>query len=297
MKNLLLATAVLITLGIIGYFFVTPNTTDVSSEPEEVETVDSNDTLGEAAESPLPVEPDGGIGDGAGPLPVVTIGQSVEGRPIEAYRFGAGATDVLIVGGIHGAYAPNTSELAERIIREAEENKNFVPDGMTLHVIPTLNPDGLAVGESPAGRFNANGVDLNRNFDCEWQAEGVWRNQTVSGGSAPFSEPEAAALRDYVEEIEPDAAIVYYAAGGGVYASSCRNGVSTATLELTNTYADAADYTANEEFNFYEITGDAVNWLASKNVPAISVLLSNYTDIEWEKNRAGLVAVMDVFAE
>lgn len=298
MKNLIIVVALAIILGVSWYFFMRPSTVEVQpSADSELPAEETSAETQPADDEPLPVEPDGGIGDGAGPIPIVPIGESVEGRTIEAYRFGTGAADILVVGGIHGAYAPNTSALAERIIAEAEADADFVPEGITLHVIPTLNPDGLATGASPEGRFNANDVDLNRNFDCEWEPEGVWRNETVSGGSAPFSEPEAAALRDYVNEVEPDAAIVYYAADGGVYASNCRTGVTAATLNLTNTYADASDYTANEEFDFYQITGDAVNWMASENIPAISVLLSGYQDIEWQINRAGLVAVMDVFAQ
>jgi hypothetical protein len=295
MKNLIIVVVLTIILGASWYFFMRPSTTDVTQPEDAAMETDADNVVTDDA--PIPVEPDEGIGDGAGPVPVVTIGQSVNGTPIEAYRFGTGATDILVVGGMHGAYSPNTSQLADRIVLEARQNDNFVPPGVTLHVVPTLNPDGLATGQSPKGRFNANDVDLNRNFDCEWQAEGVWRSQPVSGGSAPFSEPEAAALRDYVNEIEPDAAIVYYAADGGVYASNCRNGVTAATLNLTNTYADASDYTANESFDFYAITGDAVNWMAKENIPAISVLLSGYQDIEWEQNRAGLAAIMDVFTQ
>lgn len=295
MKNLIIVVVLAILLGASWYFFMRPSTTDVTQPEDTAMETDEGDVMTD--DTPIPVEPDEGIGDGAGPVPVVTIGQSVNGSPIEAYRFGTGAADILVVGGMHGAYSPNTSQLADRVVLEARQNSNFVPPGVTLHVIPTLNPDGLATGASPEGRFNANGVDLNRNFDCEWQAQGVWRSQPVSGGSAPFSEPEAAALRDYVNEVEPEAAIVYYAADGGVYASNCRNGVTAATLDLTNTYADASDYTANESFDFYAITGDAVNWMARENIPAISVLLSGYQDIEWEENRAGLSAIMDVFAQ
>lgn len=301
MKNIIIITLTLAILLAVGWYaLLRPNTTEVVQEepttttsdaepastelPEEDEAVSS-----EATDSDTAVEPESEA--------VAPIGQSVENRPIMVHRFGTGPTDVLLVGGIHGAYSPNTSRLLERFISHAETNPDFVPGGITLHVIPTLNLDGLATGESPAGRFNANGVDLNRNFDCEWAPEGVWREQTVSGGTEPFSEPEAAALRDYVLELEPEAAIVYYAADGGVYASNCRNGVSTATLELTNTYAQASDYTANESFDFYQITGDAVNWMAKENIPAISVLLSNYDDLEWEQNRAGVAAVFDVFAE
>ena len=33
-------------------------------------------------------------------------------------------------------------------------------------------------------KVHGNTVDLNRNFDCEWKAKGVWQNTAVSGGSA-----------------------------------------------------------------------------------------------------------------
>ena len=40
---------------------------------------------------------------------------------------------------------------------------------MRLHILPTMNPDGLEVSTegdcySVQGRYNANGFDLNRNF-------------------------------------------------------------------------------------------------------------------------------------
>jgi hypothetical protein len=53
-----------------------------------------------------------------------------------------------------------------------------------------------------SGRYNGNTVDLNRNFDCDWQASGVWQSTQVSGGSKAFSEPEPSlAIKTYVEKI------------------------------------------------------------------------------------------------
>ena len=52
----------------------------------------------------------------------------------------------------------------------------------------------LIKGDVSSARFNADGVDLNRNFDCDWAPTGTWQNKTVSGGTAAFSEPEAAAI-------------------------------------------------------------------------------------------------------
>lgn len=53
-------------------------------------------------------------------------------------------------------------------------------------IIPVINPDGLVAGT----RYNANNVDLNRNFSREWVSG-------TSHGTAAFSEPESRAVRDY----------------------------------------------------------------------------------------------------
>ena len=54
-------------------------------------------------------------------------------------------------------------------------------------------------------RYNGNGVDINRNFDCNWTANpqdsgGV---QAGRGGTAPFSEPESRALGDFIGTYRP----------------------------------------------------------------------------------------------
>lgn len=270
-------------------------------------------------EEMIPVEPDGGIGDGAEPLPEVmqtetVIGTSVDGQDITAYHFGEGEKEVLFIGGVHGGYSWNTALVAYQLMGYLDANETGIPEGVKATVIPVLNPDGLekVVGTTEAfsledvpedstarvaGRFNANNVDLNRNFDCQWKEEGTWQNKTVSGGDEPFSEPESRAVRDYVETHNIAAVVVWYSAAGGVYASQCDGPTMAKTLELTNVYAKASGYTAYEEFNFYEITGDMVNWLAAKNIPAISVLLTTHEDTEWPKNLKGVEAVLNYVAK
>jgi hypothetical protein len=213
-KNIVVTLLALIIIGAVVYLLVN-NNSDTVVVNEEAPT-----------EETMPVEPDEGIGDGAELLPDMEetdprgtasiLGTSVNGNDIEARHFGEGETEVLLVAGSHGGYSPNTSALAEEAIAYFEANQDAVPEGVMLTIVPTLNPDGLALSGTP-GRFNANDVDLNRNFDCEWSATGMWRDQEVSGGTAPFSEPESAALRTYVETYNPDVAVVYFAAEGKVY--------------------------------------------------------------------------------
>ncbi len=268
---------------------------------------------------PTPIEPENNltevettpeeVDDG-----LTVIGTSTEGRTITAYHYGEGEKEVVFVGGIHGGYSWNTAAVAYELMEYLENDPEAVPAGVRVTVIPVLNPDGLAEvvdAEGPfepeditatdeekiSSRFNANDVDINRNFDCDWQSTSTWQSRNVSGGSRAFSEPEAAAFRDMIDDMDPAAVVVWYSAAGGVFASSCHNDVLSETTELTNLFAEAAGYRAYEEFDFYEITGDMVNWLAKERIPAISVLLTNHTDVEWEKNRAGVEAVLNYYAD
>ena len=62
-----------------------------------------------------------------------------------------------------------------------------------------------------------------------------------------------------------------------------------------NTFAKASGYPSYQSFDFYETTGDMANWLSKINIPAISVLLSTHEDIEWDKNRKGIEALLDLY--
>ena len=243
--------------------------------------------------------------------PVETIGVSAGGYDIVAHHFGTGDETVLFVGGIHGGYAYNTSLLAYELIDHLESNPALVPDNLTVSIIPILNPDGIVritgtsgrfersdvsgtEADRVASRFNANNVDLNRNFDCQWQAEGTWRNQAVSGGSAPFSEPESRAIQGIIQAQLPTAVIAWYAAAGEVFASACGDAtVLPQTTALSELYATASGYSVQSSFEYYTITGDMMDWLASNEIPAISVLLNDRENTEWSRNRTAIEALLN----
>lgn len=239
------------------------------------------------------------------------IGKSINGRDIAAYHFGNGPKEILFVGGTHGGYAWNTALLAYQLIDRLRNNPDDIPVNGKITVIPVLNPDGLAKVVDTAGeftaadvlasadisvaRFNANNVDLNRNFDCNWQAKAVWQSKTVSAGTAAFSEPESAAIRDYAQNHQLAAVVAWYTSGGGVYSASCGNGVSSETQTLTDLYANASGYAAHSNFESYQVSGDMTDWFAKNNVAAIGVLLTASDSTEWSKNWAGCQAVIDHF--
>jgi len=247
----------------------------------------------------------------------VVIGTSVEGRDIEAYTFlpaseTGGESHLLFVGGVHGGYEWNSVLLSYRFIDYLEANPSVIPENIIVTVVPSANPDGVyevvgkegrfSLADVPAGtnttgegRFNARGVDLNRNFDCKWQPKSLWRGNEVSAGTEAFSEPEAVALRDFVLKQKPDAVIFWHSQANAVYASECEEGILPETLVVMNTYSRASGYQAVDSFDAYEITGDAEGWLASLGIPAITVELSSHETVEWERNKAGAQALFEYY--
>ena len=249
------------------------------------------------------------------PLPIYKeIGKSVQDRIIGSYTYGTGAKKIVFVGGIHGGYEWNAVALAYRFMDYLAANPDKVPADETVIVIPDLNPDAVYKVTGKEGRFslsdvstdakllasarfNADGVDLNRNFDCKWQPKSTWQNKIVSAGTSVFSEPEAQAFRDFIAAEKPDAVVFWHSQANAVYASQCGKGILPGTLDIMNTYAKAADYPAVKEFTAYATTGAAEDWLASQDVPAITVELSSHQSIDWEKNLAGIQALLKYFSK
>ncbi len=240
------------------------------------------------------------------------IGQSVEKRQIEAYTYGQGETQLLFVGGIHGGYEWNSVLLAYQLTDYLRKNPTVIPNNLTVTVVPSANPDGLykviekegrftladvpvAPNTTGLGRFNARDVDLNRNFDCKWQPTSTWRSREVSAGTKAFSEPESVAIRDFVLAQKPKAVVFWHSQANAVYASECEKGILPETLAVMKAYATSAGYPAVSTFDAYAVTGDAEGWLASINIPAITVELKTHETVEWEKNLAGVKALFEYY--
>ncbi|MFQ3567636.1 MAG: M14 family metallopeptidase [Aggregatilineales bacterium] len=222
----------------------------------------------------------------------VTIGYSVEGRPIVARRFGMGERILLIVGGIHGGWEANTVALVEALSEHFTAHPDAILPGISIVVIPVANPDGLARGTTQAGRFNANGVDLNRNWGCGWSAEARWRAQQVDPGVRAFSEPETQALAAFIRALQPAAALFYHSAADGIFAGTCPSAVRAGdSAALAAVLGEAAGYSYGEAFTAYPVTGTAASWAHGQGIAAADVELSSRSDPEFERNLRGLLAV------
>lgn len=300
MQKFAIGIVVLLLIGIGAYVYYRQSHTPLAQNPADTTATSTNSAI---TTPPVVVNKD-----------METIGNSVNGNPIVAYHFGSGNKEIVFIGGLHGGYEWNTALVANQLVDYLKANPTAVPANEKVTVIPVANPDGLSkvVGTTSrfsaadvnpaqdiqvAGRFNANNVDLNRNFDCDWQASGVWQSKKVSGGTAAFSEPESQAIQKYMTAANPAAVVVWYSSAGGVYASNCHEGVLPETTTISGIYAKASGYPAHESFDFYATTGDMVNWLAKQKIPAFSVLLKNHQDTDWDKNQAGIVALLQHYAQ
>ncbi|MBX4215721.1 hypothetical protein KW797_02140, partial [Candidatus Parcubacteria bacterium] len=233
-------------------------------------------------------------------------------RKIESYTYGNAAERLLLVGGMQGGYEWNSVLLAYAFMDYLAAHPESIPANLSVTVIPSANPDGVyaVAGKEgrfsasevsadakvlAAARFNAHGVDLNRNFDCNWKPTSKWKEKTVSAGTGPFSEPEAKAIRDVVIATKPRAVVFWHSQANAVYASECNGGVLPETLSVMGAYSLASGYAAIKSFDSYAVTGDAEGWLASLGIPAITVELKTHESVEWEKNLEGIKSLFEYY--
>ncbi len=222
-----------------------------------------------------------------------SIGQSHEGRDIQVLQFGSGEHILVLVGAIHGGYETNTAVLAEQLVQHFSQAPDDILPDVRLMIIPVANPDGLARGSGLEARFNARGVDLNRNWGCEWSETAYLRERDVDPGPRPFSEPETRALRTFFLATEPDAVIFYHSKANGVFPGAC--GDLEPSGWLGDLLEEATGY-PHGVFSHYTVTGDATNWLAERGIPAVVVELTTSNDPEFTRNLAGVMALQCYFA-
>ena len=222
-----------------------------------------------------------------------TLGKSVQGRPLEVYRFGTGSTERLIVAGMHGGNEYNTVELAEQLMAYIGKHPEVIPSNVTLYILHDLNPDGVARGLNYLGRANANGVDLNRNWPANWQKDwprsGCWTTTYVTGGGGPASEPETKALMAFILSHHFDALINYHSAALGIFPGGIP--ISAASKSLAQAVANVTTYHYPALNTGCDYTGGMVDWTANQGIASLDLELTNHTDTAFDMN----LRVLNVF--
>lgn len=211
------------------------------------------------------------------------LGRSPGGRSIPITRIGDGPQKIVLIGTVRGGELPNSEALVNRLQEYFLSNLASVPPQTSLYFIPTLNPDGRADGR----RFNANGVDLNRNWDTpSWKADtnqpgGVVRN---SGGTRPFSEPETQALRDLLQTLlsegESVTVIAYHYHTGISGQGTVQPGYHTYSTPVQPSEGLARRLTQSAGYAYlpywagpYVPSGELIQWCALNGIAAVDVEL------------------------
>ena len=210
------------------------------------------------------------------PLPLrgkkVIIGRSVNNRKIKLYKFGnRRGPAILFLGAQHGSEW-TTARFLRRFIAFLKKAPRAFPRQLQLWLIPILNPDGYASQR----RFNANGVDLNRNFNTKNWKKHTWINTAKirgGGGDKPFSEPETKALSRFLRKNKHRLLFVVniHCRGNVVIADK----KSPLTRSARDTLAEKSHLTRMKRWSSYPVTGSLHRWLKEKSIaPSVFIELS-----------------------
>jgi len=221
------------------------------------------------------------------------IGHSVLERPLEVYRFGTGEHSHMIIAGIHGGYEWNTVHLANELIELLNEEPERIPADKTLYILPNLNPDGYAKDFGPDGRANANNVDINRNWDSNWQVNwygsNCWSYRFIEAGDGPESEPETRALKNFLLNRKIEAVISYHSAMASIFSGGYP--YDAISIDLGNELAWASSYRFPPNYGDCLYTGQFVDWASDQGIAAVDIELRNHVDTDYFIN----VNVLDAF--
>jgi hypothetical protein len=225
-------------------------------------------------------------------LPWEPIGFTQGGVPLVMQHLGDAPSRVLIIGGQHGAPETNTIELVQRLTQYFVDNRDQLPPTLMLDILAVANPDGATAGS----RQYLSGVDPNRNWGgADWQSDG-WDSNGVFrrglGGSEPFSEQETRALADWMLKTRPVLTVNYHSAGGFILAG--RDGPIG---DISAAYADASGYARPQPGPGssplpYRATGSLNVWARGVGLNTLFIELSTPTAVEFDRNLAGLRAVL-----
>ena len=213
-------------------------------------------------------------------LELTTLGKSVLNKNIFSIVIGQGSKAVVYVGGTHGLEWLTSLLLlrfTERLADAYEcgsmlagfDVKNILAS-RRLVIIPELNPDGIEIairGADACGSLrdvnskicnndfslwsaNANGVDINHNFNADWYSLREIESQAGInspsprryGGAFPESEPETRAITRLCRNIGVDMLVSFHSQGEEIYYEYGKN-TPQKSLHIAKMLSALTDYT------------------------------------------------------
>lgn len=199
-------------------------------------------------------------------------------------------------------------------------------NGCAVHIIPMVNPDGIAIsqegldglwteemkakvreiaaldGENAEGYYltrwkaNANGVDLNRNFDALWESYGGAGHPSSDRykGTSVGCETESAVLISLTQEQQFCRTISYHTQGSVIYWYFAQEGsLYEETLRFANRISSLTGYPLDANYENLDPAGYK-DWAISKmQIPSLTIEVGSETSPVpaqqfsgiWEKNQ------------
>lgn len=191
-------------------------------------------------------------------LQVGSAGKSVLGRDLTYIRLGTGPREVFY-NGAHHSLEWITSPVLMKFVEDFARayalgttlrgfNPRTIASQASIYILPMVNPDGVDLvlnGLQPDNPYyndlirwnngstdfsqdwqaNIHGVDLNHNYNAEWETSKEYEAQygitgpgpTRFGGPAPESEPESKAVADFTRNHNFRLVMAYHSQGQLIY--------------------------------------------------------------------------------
>ena len=187
------------------------------------------------------------------------LGHSVQGRVIWGLKITDNPTieenepEVRICGNHHGNEIMSVELpllMAWHLVQNYSINPNIeeLINNREIWIIPMVNPDGREMGT----RYNAHGVDLNRDYGYVWGGEG--------GSPSPFSQPETQAIRNNALDNNFVLSLSYHTTEAIVNYIWNYKGQPVAdhnvVVQLSQQYGSHNGYWVVEGYDWYQTRGD-----------------------------------------
>lgn len=209
-----------------------------------------------------------------------SIGKSAANRDLHAFHIGLASPCILLTGGYHGTEW-QTSIVLLKFLYEvcrylSEDNKDLydvkrIIGEKGIMIVPCVNPDGVeisisgceasgkykelvkSIGQTDLWKANARGVDINHNFDADWQnlhkmeiATGITTpSRTRYGGLYPESEPETKAIVNLCRKNKFSCAFAFHSQGEEIYWSFGEK-TPKCSQTIAQKFAKLSGYTVSE---------------------------------------------------
>ena len=178
-----------------------------------------------------------------------SIGKSLMGRDIMCIKTGRGERKLFLGGAYHGLEYLTAALLVKFVSRYTDStargetffgfNARALFDGVTLFTVPMVNPDGVDIAVNGIDltneyhrtllgtvgihdfkntwQANARGVDINHNFDADWDRVLDKPSASKYGGEYPHSESETRAVVNLLRKENFDMMLAFHSQGAEIY--------------------------------------------------------------------------------